>query len=70
MIASWEDVVTIGGEEGVYSRHLSVDEVTTSCGKKVELTAPGLRLVLSPAAADELRLWLAGPGQRLGQVVE
>ena len=37
---------------------ISVRQISTDDGVKVEISAPGLSLILSPAAADKLRLWL------------
>jgi hypothetical protein len=53
-----DDVMTIGGIRGVFSREITVGEISTADGSKVEITAPGVRIVLTPAAADKLRLWL------------
>lgn len=53
-----DDVITFGGIRGIYSHELGVQEVTSVEGTKIEIRAPGVRMVLTPAAADKLRLWL------------
>ncbi len=53
-----DDAIAIGGIRGIYSREIGVHEIATNDGSKIEITAPGVRVILTPAAADKLRLWL------------
>jgi hypothetical protein len=57
-LPSGDDLVTVGSvAKGVYSRQISMSGITGDNGNLVEMTIPGVRIILTPAAADKLRLW-------------
>ena len=45
-------------ENGASTREIGIGEIETGDGSKVEITAPGLRMILTPAAAEKLLLWI------------
>jgi len=56
-----DDVITVASPccGAVHSSQISIAQVSHWGVRQVEVSVPGVRLVLSPASADKLRMWLA-----------
>jgi hypothetical protein len=55
-----DNVITIDSPccGGIHSAQVAVREITNRGNQHIELSAPNVRIVLTPSAADKVRLWL------------
>jgi hypothetical protein len=55
-----DDVITVDSSccGGLHSSQISIREIVNRGNQQVEMTVPGVRVVMTPAGADKLRLWL------------